>query len=93
MLFKLQVDHCTLSKNPKEKKDQQLAEDEDLDDVLKKSSNTNTDVSLILDHPYNIKVVISLQGKQRYSRFRNPTYQNLALEVDRQVSLSGVFLM
>ena len=24
------------------------------------------------------------QGKQRYSRFRNPTYQNLALEVDRQ---------
>ena len=52
MLFKLPVDHCNLSKNPKEKKDQQLAEDEDLDDVLKKSSNTNTDVSLILDHPY-----------------------------------------
>ena len=35
-----------LSKNPKEKKDEQLAEDEDLDDALKKSSSVNNDVCL-----------------------------------------------
>ena len=32
---------CNWSKNPKEKKDQQVVDDEDLDDVLKKASNAN----------------------------------------------------
>ena len=36
---------CNWSKNQNEKKDEQLAEDEDLDDALKKSSSTNNDVS------------------------------------------------
>ena len=81
---------CNSSKNPKEKKDQQLAEDEDLDDALKKASNTNNDVSF-QRKVQTISRMKFLQGKQRYSRFRNPTYQNLALEVDRQVSCSLVF--
>ena len=68
-----------------------MVDDEDLDDVLKKASNANNNEVKRLKARKMDDYYFVIQGKQRYSRFRNPTYQNLALEVDRQVCCCGVY--
>ena len=59
-------------------------EDEELDDMLKKPSASTNDVGIVWNVLTTVIIKYLEQGRQRYSRFRNQTYENLALEIDKQ---------